>query len=193
MTLDDIEKEPIFGEWYTSHKVFERLSAILRFYEVIFDRSFGFIETPITKNFINTQCVLYPSINGTIHSILVLLNNGHINDAFALIRKYSDAIVIDTYKSIIVKATYDKFFNDVSWESIANNKVSDWINSKSPLMEERPVKELKKIADTFPRIVSLMHLNPKDANSLYAKIRNLCNDNMHYNSFDVFFGMIQIS
>lgn len=186
MTLDDIEKEPIFGEWYTSHKVFERLSAILRFYEVIFDRSFGFIETPITKNFINTQCVLYPSINGTIHSILVLLNNGHINDAFALIRKYSDAIVIDTYKSIIVKATYDKFFNDVSWESIANNKVSDWINSKSPLMEERPVKELKKIADTFPRIVSLMHLNPKDANSLYAKIRNLCNDNMHYNSFDVF-------
>ena len=80
MTLDDLEKEPLFAEWYTSHKVFERLSAIKNFYTVIFDRSCGFIETPLTKNFINTKCVLYPSIEGTIDSINILLNNGHINE-----------------------------------------------------------------------------------------------------------------
>ena len=187
MTLDDLEKEPLFAEWYTSHKVFERLSAIKNFYTVIFNRSFGFIETPLTKNFINTKCVLYPSIEGTIDSINILLNNGHINDAFALIRKYSDAIVLDIYKSIIIKETYEQFFNDVSWEVIANNKVSDWINAKSPLMAEHPQEEMKKIASTFPNIVSIMKLNPKkDDNCLYNKIRNLCNDNMHYNSFHIF-------
>lgn len=186
MTIEDLENEPLFADWYTSHKVFERLSNIQQFYDVIFDRSMGFIETPITKNFLNTQSVLFPSINGTIHAISILLNNGHINDAFALIRKYSDAIVIDTYKSIIIKETREKFYLEVSWESIANNKVSDWINSKSPLIEEHSKKELKKIAATFPEIFSIMHLNPNEKNSLYQKIRNLCNDNIHYNSFDVF-------
>lgn len=186
MTIEDIEKEPILGEWYTSHKVFKRLSEIKEFYEVIHDRSCGFIEAPITKNFINTQCVLYPSLEGTIHSITLLIENGHINDAFALMRKYSDAIIIDTYKTIIIKETYDQFFNDVSWESIANNKVSNWINSNSPLMEEHPVKELKRIAQIFPEIVTIMNLNPKDSNSLYVRIRSLCNDNMHYNNFSNF-------
>lgn len=183
MIIESIKKEPVFGEWYTSHKVFKRLSEIEKFYEVVHDRSCGFIETPITKNFINTQCVLYPSLEGTIHSITLLIENGHINDAFALMRKYCDALIIDTYKSILIKETYNQLSNDVSWESIANNKVSNWINSNSPLMENRPVNELKRIAQTFPEIFSIMNLNPKDSNSLYARIRSLCNDNMHYNNF----------
>ena len=180
MTLDDLEKEPLFAEWYTSHKVFERLSAIKNFYTVIFDRSWGFIQTPLTKNFINTKCVLYPSIEGTIDSINILLNNGHINDAFALIRKYSDAIVLDIYKSIIIKETYEQFFNDVSWEVIANNKVSDWINAKSPFIYDHLQDEMQKIASTFPNIVSIMQLNPKkDENNIYNKKKKICNDNMH--------------
>lgn len=186
MTIEDLNKEPHFAECYTSHKVFERLSAIQDFYETIDMTSSSCTEMPLTSNVGKTQCVLFPSIKGTIESISILLKHGHCNDAFALIRKYSDAIVIDTYKTILIKETYTQFFNDVSWEIIVKNKVSEWMKSKSPLMDEHPQKEFKKIKNTFPKLMAILNLNPKDDNSLYSKIRLLCNDNVHYNSFHTF-------
>lgn len=187
MTIDDLENEPRFAEWYTSHKVFDRLFAIQNFYDSIYNTSLGFCEAPYTIRNISTQNVLFPSIRGTIESISLLLKNGHINDAFALIRKYSDVIVIDTYNSIIIKEGNEQFLNGGSCENLANNKVSKWIKSKSPLMEEHPKREFQKIAKTFPKLIEILNLNPKDENSIYKKIRDLSNDNMHYNSFCVLF------
>lgn len=201
MTIEDLNREPHFAECYTSHKVFERLSAIQDFYDTINMTSSSCTDMPLTSNIGKTLCVLFSSIKGTIESIFILLKHGHCNDAFALIRKYSDAIIIDTYKSILIKETYAQFFNDVSWEVIVKNKVSEWIEAKSPLMDMHPKKEFQEIKKAFPQLMDILDLKSKknkppkldyvnpdseEEQPLYCKIRSFCNDNVHYNSFGAF-------
>ena len=194
MTIEDIENEldnPIYprslGEWYDKHKVFNRLDEILDFYRSLSYSSSKSTDILATGKVMNIQSSIYQSIAGTMESIKLLLQNGRCNDAFTLIRKYSDAIVIDTYTSILIKETYKKYFNDkADWESIINNKIRRWSASKTPLMEEYPKKELQHILTTFSAISKILKLSPKTKESLYSKIRDICNDNVHYNSFKNF-------
>lgn len=188
MTLENLDKELCFAEWYTSHKVFERLSAIKDFYETIDMTSSGCVEMPLTNNVGRTYCVLFPSIKGTIDSISILLRHGHCNDAFALIRKYNDAIYLDIYKSILINETYEQLFEDdnVSWNIIVKNKVCQWINSESPLKERNTIDDFVKVNTTFKKIIEILEIDSKDKKSLYKKLRNSCNENMHYNSFQEF-------
>lgn len=187
MTLEDLDNNisprPL-GEWYNKHKIFNRLNEILDFYDSIFYPSCNFSDILVSGKYTNTQSSIYKSIKGTIESIKLLFKNGRCNDAFTLIRKYSDAIVIDTYISILIKETEEKFFKDeADLKSITNNRIRQWICSETPLMEEHPTKELQRISKTFPTIFKILKLDPKVKDSLYNQIRNICNDNVHYNGF----------
>lgn len=188
MTLDDINHYDTLprtiGSDYDNHIVFKYLEIIKTFYNTI---SLGnnSIEIPAlfskTKVF-STIGYIYSSIEGTIESISVLLHNGRCNDAFALVRKYCDSIILDIYKYIIVEEIDEKFQGNLSIESIKNNKIKSWIDSEEALFTEKQMNKIyATIKEKYPDLTNLFDLSNK--NTLYHKLREICNDNMHYNYF----------
>lgn len=168
-------------DWYANHIVFRQLEAIYDFYDALSTTSLKCINSNISTKLISAPSIIFTSLRNSIKSILSLLNLGHFNDAFALVRKYSDAIVIDTYKAIIIK---NNKYNES--QNALFEKLKDWFDSSGQLMQEHPKKEFHLIKSTFPQIVKILKLDPSEKDSLNKRIRDFCNDNLHYNSFDNF-------
>lgn len=190
MTIEDFERElanprypRAFGKWYDEHKLFSRLDEISGFYHHIDYSSFGFVDGLCTEYLGNFHGAIYKGIEGTIESMKLLFQNGRINDGFTLMRKYSDAIVIDTYAAIVLNDIETNFDVETWWDKISNNIVKKWVESQSAILPRNPGKELKKILNTFPKVSEILKLDPKIKDSLYEKIREICNDNVHYNGF----------
>lgn len=193
MTIEDIDNElanpkypRTFGKWYDENKLFGRLDEINEFYHCINFSSSNFSDHNYTGRLGNTHSSIYEGIKGTIESIKLLFQNGRINDGFTLIRKYSDAIVIDTYAAVVLKDVEANINLETNWCTLSDNIVNKWIKSQSSILSRNPGKELKKILETFPKISEILKLHPKNQNSLYERIRDLCNDNVHYNGFKNF-------
>ena len=187
MTFEELttnDKMPrIFGKDYDDHIVFQTLEIIKEFYNTLSYCNMGRIETAAIlsqSKVFSTIAYIYSSIEGTIESISVLLHNGRCNDAFALVRKYCDSIILDIYKHILVKEIEDNFHIDLSIDIIKTNRIKSWIDSEISLFNEKEIKQVyTKIAKAHPRLTTLFKLN--DKNTLYHKLRDICNDNMHYN------------
>ena len=187
MNLEDIDiskqKARLFGVGYDDHIVFSYLDTIRSFYETLSWCNISGIETAAIlseSKIFSTITYIYSSIEGTIESISVLLRNGRCNDAFALVRKYCDSIILDIYKHILVKEIENKFHLDLSIESIKDNRIKAWIDSEVALFNERETGKIyTKIAETHPELTKLFNLTYSD--TLYHKLRDICNDNVHYN------------
>ena len=173
----------LFGAGYDDHIVFSHLDTIKSFYETLSWCNIGGVETAAIlsqSRIFSTITYIYSSIEGTIESISVLLHNGRCNDAFALVRKYCDSIILDIYKHILVKEIENKFHLDLSIESIKDNRIKAWIDSEDALFNERETGKIyTKIAETHPELTRLFNLTDRD--TLYHKLRDICNDNVHYN------------
>ena len=63
---------------------------------------FSFIATG-THGITNYASYVYSAIEGTLDSITILLKNGRINDAYTLIRKLFDDILLEIYMDVILK------------------------------------------------------------------------------------------
>lgn len=83
-------------EAYLKHKVFNDLRYMKKFYDSISMSCFSFIATG-THGITNYTSYVYSAIEGTLDSITILLKNGRINDAYTLIRKLFDDILLDIY------------------------------------------------------------------------------------------------
>lgn len=172
-----------FGDEYDRNLIFDEIKIIQDFYGAL---SFGNIQCVehaaiLSKSMVfSTSTYIYGSIEGTMESISVLLHNGRCNDAFALVRKYCDAIILDIYKNILTRQNYDEVYNNLSLESIKNSKIRRWIDAESSLFEQKEILSVyKTISKEFPELSSLFKLS--DKSTLYHKLRDICNDNMHYN------------
>lgn len=190
MNLSDIEKlvkvmPRSFGAEYDNHSVFVNLDIIKSFYSTLSDSSIGNVEFAaiLSKSKVfSTITYIYSSIEGTIESIGVLMHNGRCNDAFALVRKYCDSIILDIYKYIIVDEFERKYMEESCLEITKDNSLKAWIDSEKAFFSENEMKKVyKRIAEAHPRLTELFKLSPKD--TLYHKLRNICNDNVHYNHF----------
>ncbi|MDE5607032.1 MAG: hypothetical protein K2I68_07010, partial [Bacteroidales bacterium] len=180
MTLEDHDQElanprypRAFGKWYDEHKLFSRLDEIRRFYNSINYTAFGFVDGLCTGQLGNFHSYIYAGIEGTIESMQLLFQNGRINDGFTLMRKYSDAIVIDTYAAIVLKDIDADGDLKAWWDKINDNIVKKWIASQSTILARNPGKELQKILNTFPKVSEILKLDPKSPNSLYDRIREI--------------------
>ena len=172
----------LFGAGYDDHIVFSHLDTIKSFYETLSWCNIGGIETAAIlsqSRIFSTITYIYSSLEGTIESISVLLRNGRCNDAFALVRKYCDSIIIDIYKHILVKEIEHKFHLELSIEAIKDNRIKAWIDSEDALFREKETGKIyAKIAETHPQLTKLFNLTDRD--TLYHKLRDICNDNVHY-------------
>jgi len=156
---------------YQKHSVFLRLQKYAEFYNHLSSIIIGFVK-PGTGFFINHDTDLLSSMEGTIKSIHNILFDGQINDAYALLRKYSDLILINIYISISLKESNNP-------EIFKKEEIKNWLHGKTKLPK---FETMQKKLSSYPKLKEINKLLIEDTR--YKEIRARCNDHVHYNSYD---------
>ena len=157
-------------EAYLKHKVFDDLKYMRKFYDSLSCSCFSFVVSG-TKGIVNYASNVYSAIEGTLDSITTLLTKGRINDAYTLIRKLFDDILLEIYMDVTLK---DKF----SLDNYIVEEVNEWIQGKHRIPKsEKILKYLK----TSERTRDLYPLFGWD--TYLKKNRELLDDSVHSNRY----------
>ncbi len=161
---------------YADHYLFLDLERYAQFYDRLSESVSCFITKGVAgsslRGFpINLDAYAYSSMEGTLESIKVTLEIGRINDAFALLRKFYDSVVINVYADLYLR---DNF----SLEEMVVEKIDSWIRGKEKLPEYRIMSEYIKNSQSLRPIGILLWRD-----SHYKQIRERCNGHVHYRSF----------
>lgn len=124
-----------------------------------------------TNAVFNLDSYILSSIQGTLESIRIILINGRINDAFALLRKYYDSAIINVYTNLYLKENF-------SIENLIVEKIDNWLQGKERLPEYRIISSYIRSSEKVAAITKLLYVDRR-----YRKIRERCNDHTHYNYF----------
>ena len=115
---------------YTEHSVSSELEQYEHFYDRMSMSVMSFV-TMGTNAVLNIDTYAFSSIQGTIESIGATLSIGRINDAFALLRKYHDSVVINVYANLYLK-------EHVSLENFAVETIDNWVKGTAKLPKWAP-------------------------------------------------------
>ena len=88
-------------------------------------------------------------MKGTLESIKNTLKNGRINDAWALMRKYHDSIIINIYSNLYLK-------NNFNIENIVVQQIDNWLNGKDSLPEFRIMSRYIRDVKSLENLRSLV-------------------------------------
>lgn len=156
---------------YQSHKIFTLLDSFIEFYNAVYMLGPDFLTNGVISSWLNIDKVVCGSLAGTLDSIRVVLKQGRINDAYALLRKYHDGIIAVIYINVYVAENYNL-------NNIVIDKIQNWVknnqilpSSKKMLNAIRKHKPLEDLEKLF------------DFDGQYYQIRRLLNGNTHYNKF----------
>ena len=165
----------IMDEELKKHACFELLDECVKFYNDLSYSTFGYITGGITGKAeempINLDSDIFLSISGSMKSIKRNLYGGQINDVYALIRKFYDVIIINTYEIILLKT-------EISIENFIVEKIDKWLKGKEKLPGFKKMNELIKECEDLK---SINRIFSKD--NRYKNIRDRCNDHTHSNYF----------
>ena len=155
---------------YCAHEVFMRLKKFSDFYDQL---SFSVPDTPTMGiEFItNMDTFVYSSIHGTLESISLVLKNGRIGDAFALLRKYHDSVIINIYTNLYLE-------DNRNIENLVIVEISNWLKGVKPLPDYRRMSQYVRNSERLKPITDVLYSDDR-----YKKTRDRCNDNLHYNFF----------
>lgn len=158
------------SEAYLKHKVFEDLRYMMKFYDSLSMSCFSFIANG-THGITNYASYVYTAIEGTLDSISILLTKGRINDAYTLIRKLFDDILLEIYMDVTLK---DKF----SIDNFFVEEVNEWIQGK------HRIPKTEKILKCLEKSEQTKDLYPLFGWDTYLKKnRELLDDSVHSNRF----------
>jgi hypothetical protein len=155
---------------YKGHIIFSELSEYINFYKLLSDSIFQFI-TLGTSAMCNIDSYLISSIQGTIESIKLILQDWKINDSYALVRKYHDLVVINIYEILYLKDNCDI-------KNFVVQKINNWIHNKEKLLRYSDMMEYIRRSKSLEKINKMLDLEGR-----YKNIREKCNDHTHYNLF----------
>jgi hypothetical protein len=160
--MDTVHKE---------HPVFTQLSKYAEFYKDLATSVMGWVTQGTMGSALNIDTYVYSSMQGTLNSIKDILLKGRINDSYALLRKYHDAVIINVYSTLYLD---DNF----SIENFVVEKINNWLHGKERLPEYRIMSDYIRKSE---KLVDLNALLYKD--NTYKEIRDRCNDHTHYNFY----------
>jgi len=155
---------------YQNHPVFSELERLGSFYESLAHSTFGF-ATVGTRAICNIDTYVFSSIQGTLESIRTILQDGRINDAYALLRKYYDSAIINIYTHLYLQ-------DNVSIQNFIVKQIDDWMQGKARLPEFRIMSPYIRNATSVAPITALLY-----ADDRYKRLRERCNDHTHYNFY----------
>jgi len=165
-----VESMMVETKEYKKHPVFSELEYYANFYESLSLSVFGFCTTG-TTSICNIDSYVFSSIRGTLESIRLILKNGRINDAYALLRKYYDSVIINIYSNLYLE-------DNISIENFIVEKINNWLKGKDQLPEYRVMSNYIRKSEKIAEINNLLYSTDR-----YKKIRSRCNDHTHYNFF----------
>ena len=153
---------------YLKHKVFDDLKYMREFYDSLSYSCYYFVASG-TKGIGNYASYVYSAIEGTVDSITTLLTKGRINDAYTLIRKLFDDILLEIYIDVTLK---DKF----CLENYIVEEVNEWIQGKHRIPKS---DKILKCIETSERTRDLYPFFGWD--TYLGKNRELLDDSVHSN------------
>lgn len=162
MLFDSTDKK------YFEHQVFKDLTIFSDLYSSVADTIFSF-STQGTRAIANIDTYVLMSIDGTIESIKTVLRNGRINDAYSLLRKYNDSIIINIYTNLYINDNY-------SINNLIVDKIDNWRSGKNRLPKFEHMVKYIISSSKLKEINDILLTDP-----IFMEIRNRCNDHMHYN------------
>lgn len=158
------------SEAYLKHKVFDDLKYMMEFYDFLSMNCNNFVPTS-THGSINYVLYVNTSIEGTLDSIYTLLTKGRINDAYTLIRKLFDDILLEIYIDVTFK---EKF----SLDNFIVEEVNEWIQGKHRIPKTEKIlkylEQSEKTKDLYPLFGWDTYLK---------KNREMLDDSVHSNRF----------
>lgn len=154
---------------YQSHKIFALLRSLVKFYNAVFMLGPDFPTKGVCGVMINVDNVICGSLAGTLDSIKIVLKAGRINDAYALMRKYYDGIIVAIYTNVYIAENH-------SWDHYVVEKIQDWVKNKQKLPSSEKMLEAIRKHKPLEDLEKLF-----DYEGLYLRIRRLANGNTHYN------------
>jgi len=160
-----------YGKAYYNHEVFELIKHMQDYYDGIAYTCYGFIPNG-TLGAVNYSSYVFSSIRTTLESIRMLLKEGHIADAFVLIRRLFDTVLVDIYLNVVREEKYD-------WEeNLVVKDVDDWIKRKIR------IPRVKKILDLLKNSKTTKDLYPFFGwDSYLKKNRDLLDEHVHICKF----------
>lgn len=155
---------------YIEHPIFEQLSKYAEFYKD-FAYSVMLFVTMGVRSIVNIDTYVFTSMQGTLESISDVLRNKRINDAYALLRKYYDAAIINIYTNLYLDDHFDI-------ENFVVEKIENWRTGKEQLPNIREMNNYIQKSEKVANIYKLLHRDKR-----YSELRERCNDNAHYNFY----------
>lgn len=165
------------SEAYQSHRIFTDLKLYIDFYESLSMSVFLFI-TMGTKAIANIDSYTYSSMQGTLESIRTLLLNGRINDAYALLRKYYDSVIINIYTNLYLDEHFS--MDQLKVDNFIVEKIQNWLSEKVPLPRNKDMHEYIRHSRKVTPVTSALLSDGR-----YKSIRDRCNDHTHYNYYQL--------
>jgi hypothetical protein len=162
----------INNEIFIHHKIFNELDIYIEFYDLLSFGVMGYVP-PGVNAIINLDTHIYSSIQMSIDSIKQILKLGRINDAYALIRKYYDSAIINIYNTLYINDHLKEY-------QITIDKINNWYLGKEKLPG---FKVMKKYIEDSKYVKELNNII--DFDKRYENIRDNCNNEIHYNSFEM--------
>ncbi|MGH8498510.1 MAG: hypothetical protein ACRERV_06870 [Methylococcales bacterium] len=151
------------SEAYQQHRVFAELERYSDFYRHLAMSVFSFVSMG-AKALVNIDRYAYSSMQGTLYSIRAILLVGRINDAYALLRKFHDSVVINIYANLYLS---DHF----SIDNFVVEKIQHWLTGKERLPEYRIMSQYIRDSEKLKPITDVLM-----ADERYKRIRDRCND-----------------
>lgn len=155
---------------FREHRVFAELQRQSEFYGKLALSVLSFV-TMGTKAACNIDTYVYSSMQGTGLSMKAILLAGHINDAYALLRKYHDSIIVNVYSNLYLLENF-------RIESYRVDKIDGWLQGKERLPEYRVMSQYIRRSDRLQPINDVF-----GADDRYRRIRDRCNGHTHYNFY----------
>lgn len=155
---------------YQEHTVFEQLNNFIKFYDW-WSYSIMLFTSLGTKAIINIDTYVYSSMKGTLESIELVLKNGKINDAYAILRKFHDSIIMNVYTNLYLADNH-------SYQNLIVKKIDGWMRGTDQLPNFRAMTNYIKDNDATKELYLLININDR-----YENIRSRCNNNTHYNFY----------
>lgn len=158
---------------YAKHSILKDLKIYFDFYRK-FSFPTMFWKTQGLRG-INIDTYIYSSIQGTVESMCNVLKHGRIGDAFALLRKYYDSALTNIYISLYLA-------NEYRLNNLIVPEIDEWIKGTTKLPEFLDmIKYIKSSKSVLKPIIDLL-----DKDDRYKKLRERCNNHLHYNSLEDF-------
>ena len=151
-----------------NHPIIENLQTYSKFYESWSYLIIKFVPLG-TKAIFHFDTYIFGSMQATLDSISLLIQNGKTNDAYALLRKFHDLAMIDVYINL-------KLEQELANEASIVSDIQNWLEGKGSMPEFKPIRDYITQSSLQPIQAALSQFD-------YHNIRSRCNDHMHYNYF----------